>query len=85
MASCLFDHKQTEILDEYGRDLVQSMKGVIRSGHKVMSENIEVMCWKEKLRLSKDKVVTAYLRVRAKIPHLPSQHPPHSAEARLSP
>lgn len=47
MASCLFDHEQTEILDEYGRDLVQSMKGVIRSGHKVMSENIEVMCWKE--------------------------------------
>lgn len=45
--------------------LVQSMKGVIRSGHKVISENIEVMCWKEKLRLSKDKVVTAYLCVKA--------------------
>lgn len=60
MASCLFDHKQTEILDEYGRHLLQSMKGVIRSGHKVMNENIEVMCWKEK-----DKVVTAYLHVRA--------------------
>lgn len=45
--------------------LVQSMKGVIRSGYKEMRENRRGAVLEGKAKMSKDKVVTTYLRVRA--------------------